>query len=74
MNLWNTLKSLLPDHPTLIGKVLARMPDGTSSVQLIGGGLMRVAGHDVAEGKSCFILDRKIIGEAPDLPKYEFEV
>lgn len=74
MNLWNTLKSLLPDHPMLIGKVLARMPDCTSAVQMIGGGLMRAAGHIVEEGKSCFIRDGQVIGEAPDLPKYEFEV
>ncbi|MFA7240786.1 MAG: hypothetical protein WC091_11785 [Sulfuricellaceae bacterium] len=77
MNLWNTLKSILPDRPTLIGTVLAQMPDGTSAVQLMGGrlmvdkGLMRVAGHGVAEGKNCFIRDGLIIGEAPDLKVYE---
>jgi hypothetical protein len=74
MNLWNTLKSILPDRPTLIGTVLAQMPDGTSAVQMIGGGLMRAAGHGVAEGKNCFIRDGLIIGEAPDLKVYEFEV
>jgi len=74
MNLWNRLKSLLPDQPTLIGTVLAKMPDGTSAVQMLGGGLMRATGQGVDEGKSCFILDGRVIGEAPNLPKYEFEV
>lgn len=74
MNLWNEFKSILPDHPTLIGKVLAHMPDGTSAIEMLGGGLMRVAGQDVEAGKSCFVQDGRVIGEAPDLPKYEFDI
>lgn len=74
MNLWNAFKSILPDQPILIGTVLAHMPDGTSAVEMLGGGLMRATGQDIPVGNGCFIQAGRIIGEAPALPKYEFTV
>ena len=66
-NLWRQFQDLLPTSVTLIGTVVATHADRTVSVQLLDGGLLRVAGSAV-EGTRVFVRDGRIEGEAPSLP------
>jgi hypothetical protein len=73
-NPWKQFKDLLPDSPLLIGEVLSHNPDGTSTVQLIDGGILRARGQSVAIGHNAFIRGGVIEGEAPDLPGQTIEI
>lgn len=73
-NIWRRFQDLLPEDPLLIGEVLAHNTDGTSTVELIGGGTLRVRGQSVAIGKNAFIRGGVIEGEAPDLPGQTIEI
>jgi hypothetical protein len=66
-NLWRQFLDLLPTSVTLIGTVVTAHTDHTVSVQLLDGGLLRVAGSAV-EGTRVFVRDGRIEGEAPSLP------
>ncbi len=43
-NLWRQFEELLPNSPLLVGTVVTRHVDGTVTVQLLGGGLVRATG------------------------------
>ena len=43
-NVWRQFAQLLPEAPLLLGTVLAEHADGTVTVQLLAGGLLRVTG------------------------------
>jgi F0F1-type ATP synthase epsilon subunit len=73
-NLWVQFQQLLRSDPIQVGTVISLNGDGTSTVQLIGGGLLRVQGQGVAVDAKAFIQSGKIQGEAPDLPAYDIEV
>jgi len=72
-NLWRQFQDLLPTSATLIGTVVATHIDQTVSVQLLDGGLLRVAGT-AADGTRVFVRDGHIEGEAPELPHVDIEI
>jgi hypothetical protein len=72
-NLWRQFQDLLPTSVTLIGTVVATHTDHTVSVQLLDGGLLRVAGSAV-EGTRVFVRDGRIEGEAPSLPQVDIDI
>jgi hypothetical protein len=72
-NLWRQFQDLLPTSTTLIGTVVTTHADHTVSVQLLDGGLLRVAGS-AADGTRVFIRDGRIEGEAPELPQVDIEI
>lgn len=72
-NLWRTFQDLLPDSPLLIGTVVTQHTDGTVSVQLLDGGLLRVTGS-TATDERVFVRDGEIVGPAPVLPMVEIEI
>jgi hypothetical protein len=73
-NLWATFKRLLPSTPLLIGEVIAHNDDGTSRIQLPGGGKITARGTGVAVGSNAYVRAGLIEGEAPDLTEVEIEV
>jgi hypothetical protein len=76
-NLWRQFKELLPDSPLLLGTVAAHHTDGTITVELLDGGLLRVtAGNGDAGsiGDRVFVRNGQIEGSAPALPTVEIEI
>ncbi len=74
VNLFRRLRELLPRDPLLVVTVTVHHPDGTSTVELLGGGTLRVRGIDVAVGLRAFVRGGAIEGEAPALPAVTIEV
>jgi hypothetical protein len=72
-NLWRQFRDLLPEAPLLVGTVAARHTDGTATVELLDGGLLRVRGG-ASVGDRVFVRDGRIEGEAPPLPHLDIEV
>jgi hypothetical protein len=72
-NIWKQFKDLLPTQTTQIGTVITVHTDGTASVQLLGGGLLRVTGS-AAENTRVFVRDGRVTGQAPDLEQIEIEI
>lgn len=73
-NLYQAFQNLLPRDRLQAGTVIDHNADGTSTVTLPDGGLLRVTGQSVAVGKKAFIQSGRIQGEAPDLPLTEITV
>ena len=69
-NPWKKLKGLLPEAPLLVGAVTAIHPDGTTTVQTLGGGILRVRGQGVSIGSKAFVRGGVLEGPAPNLPSY----
>ncbi|TYZ39655.1 hypothetical protein C2U33_24425, partial [Ralstonia solanacearum] len=63
-NLWRQFEDLLPDAPLLVGAVVTRHNDGTVTVQLLGGGLVRVTGAG-EPGDRLFVRGSEVVGPAP---------
>lgn len=74
MNLWRRFRDLLPADPLLIGTVAAHHADGTSSITLPDGSLIRARGTSVAVGSSAYVRGGAVEGEAPALPVVVIEV
>ena len=74
MNLAGEFQKLLPQSPLQIGTVVAHNPDGTSTVEIVGGGTLVVRETGVAIGLKTYMQYGQIQGEAPDLPVFEIEV
>jgi hypothetical protein len=72
-NLWKQFQDLLPTQPILIGTVITIHSDNTISVQLLGGGVLRVSGS-AAENTRVLIQGGRVLGPAPDLPQIEIEI
>jgi hypothetical protein len=72
MNLYNELLNLLPQDPLLVGEAVISHADGTTTVELPGGGQVRVRGS-AAAGQRVFIRSGQLQGDAPDLPYAEIE-
>ena len=72
-NLWRQFEDLLPDSPLLVGTVVTSHDDGTVTVQLLGGGLVRVTGAG-EPGERLFVRGAEVIGSAPTLPTVEIEI
>lgn len=73
-NIWKMFSDLIPDDPVLIGTVLTQTPDGYSTLETPGGGIVKAKGVTVAIGNKAFIQGGEVRGEAPDLPFYEVTV
>lgn len=73
-NLYRRLAELLPQAPLLVGQVSSHNADGTSTVQLPGGGTLRVRGQGVAVGQKAFVRDGVVEGAAPNLSIVEIEI
>jgi hypothetical protein len=72
-NIWARWKRLLPEDPLLAGEIAIVYDDGTCSVDLIGGGAVRVRG-EAELGAKVWIRGGAIEGAAPDLTGVEIEV
>ena len=72
-NLWREFARLLPDAPLLLGSVLADHGDGTVTVELMAGGLLRVTGSGEV-GSRVFVRNGDVIGPAPNLPMVAIEI
>ncbi|RAA05619.1 hypothetical protein DOT66_21735 [Ralstonia pseudosolanacearum] len=72
-NLWRQFEQLLPDAPLLVGTVVTRHDDGTVTVQLLGGGLVRATGAG-EPGERLFVRGAEVIGPAPTLSTVDIEI
>lgn len=72
-NLWRQFEDLLPDSPLLLGTVATHHADGTVTVELLDGGLLRVTGNG-SVGDRVFVRDGRVTGDAPILPTVEIEI
>jgi hypothetical protein len=72
-NVWRQFAQLLPEAPLLLGTVLAQHADGTVTVQLLAGGLLRVTGSGTV-GDRVFVRAGEVVGPAPTLPGVDIEV
>ncbi|MGA3946850.1 hypothetical protein [Ralstonia pseudosolanacearum] len=72
-NLWRQFEDLLPDVPLLVGTAVTRHDDGTVTVQLLGGGLVRVTGAG-EPGDRLFVRGSEVVGPAPTLPTVDIEI
>lgn len=71
-NLFARFKRLLPDPPLMVGEIIA-IADGTATVELPGGGLLKARG-DGSVGDKVFVRDGVIESQAPSLPIEIIEV
>lgn len=74
MNLLAKFKKLLPSDPLMVGTVTAHNADGSSTLETLAGGTVRVQGQSVAVDSMAFYRAGRIEGEAPELDAYELEV
>ncbi|MHA6833957.1 hypothetical protein [Ralstonia pseudosolanacearum] len=72
-NLWRQFEALLPDSPLLVGTVVTRHVDGTVTVQLLGGGLVRAIGVGEPDQR-LFVRGTEVVGPAPTLPSVDIEI
>lgn len=72
MNLFTRLKSLLPDSPLLIAKVISLTSTG-ATVQFPDGSLAIVRGSASID-QTVFVKDGTIEGPAPELPIVVIEI
>lgn len=73
-NAYKRLQQLLPTDPLLVGTVIAVWADGTSTIELPGGGEWRVKGDSIAIGARVYVQGGMIQGEAPALAGASVEV
>lgn len=73
-NLYRQFLDLLPRDPMFVGVVIAHHGDGTATLELPGGGMIRARGQEVAVGERAFVQGGAVIGEAPDLTDVTIEV
>lgn len=75
LNLYKRLLSLSPEPITQTALVQEVFADGTARVLIDGAGsLVLLNPLSVIEGKSVFVKERQIIGEAPLLPYFYIEI
>jgi hypothetical protein len=66
MNLYRRLLEIIPGKPLLVGMVVSQNDNGTSNVQLAGGGIVVARnGADIAINSYAYVRDGVIEGEAP---------
>ncbi|CAM3306474.1 hypothetical protein [Halomonas lysinitropha] len=73
-NLYRQFLDLIPRDPMFVGEVIQHHPDGTSTLQLPGGGNLRARGQGVAVGLKAFVQAGEVKGEAPALTDVVVEV
>lgn len=70
-NIWAQFKKLIADPPVEIGSVTSLNADGSTTVTMLGNGVVKVVGQPVPTvGKNVFVRGSEIIGDAPALPAY----
>lgn len=75
VNPWKKFIGLLPGGERTVGEVVSiDVAAGTSVVELRTGTRVLVRGASVAIGQNAFISDGQVMGQAPSLPQYDFEV
>lgn len=72
-NVYRALLELLPQEPLQVGDVTALNPDDTRTVELPGGGEIRVRG-DAGLGDRVFVRGGVIEGPAPALTALTIDV
>ena len=72
-NIYRELLGLLPSDPLLVGTVTTSHADGTVTLELPGGGPLRVRGI-AATGDRVFVRGGVVEGEAPALAFVEIEI
>jgi len=70
---WSRWKSILPQQPLIVGEVMAMHDDGSVTVEVSGGGMLRVRGI-AAEGDYVYVRGGRIEGTAPALDLEEVSV
>jgi hypothetical protein len=73
-NLYRQFLDLIPRDPMFVGEVIEHHSDGTSTLQLPGGGMIRARGQEVAVGERAFVQGGAVLGEAPALTDVTIEV
>jgi hypothetical protein len=73
-NSYRRLRSLTQNQPRTVVTVTSHNPDGTSTVQLMGGAFITVLGQDVEVASKAYIEGGLIVGQAAELPYSEIEV
>ena len=73
-NIWKQFQGLLPKYSRIIGTVISRNNNGSSTVALREGSLVTADGQGVAVGQKALVENRVVIREVPDLPLYRVEV
>lgn len=73
-NPWQQFRNLLPGSPLVVGTVSAHNADGSSTIDLPGGGSINAIGQTVAIGQKAFVRNGQVLGQAPDLPELMIEV
>ncbi|GAA4648796.1 hypothetical protein GCM10023116_10690 [Kistimonas scapharcae] len=73
-NIWLRFKALLPSGNRTIVTIIANNGNGTSQAQLRDGSIVVVEGEIVSGGSRALVVDRKVIGMAPELLQYEMDV
>lgn len=74
MNIWRRFRDLIPGDPLLVGTVASHNADGTSSITLPDGSLIRARGQGVAVASRAFVRAGVVEGEAPTLPVEVIEI
>jgi hypothetical protein len=78
-NPWKQFQNLLPQSTTSLGTVITLHTDNTVSIELLGGGVLRVSSSPAISGSATigtrvFVRDNRIIDTAPELPQFEIEI
>ena len=73
-NPWVAFGALIAPGAKAVVTVVTVNADGTSLVELRGGGSLRVQGDSVAQGNKALIQGGRIIGATPALPLISAEV
>lgn len=75
VNPWKKFIGLLPGGSRTVGAVVSvDTAAGTSVIELRTGVQVLARGTTVAAGLNAFISDGQVMGQAPSLPQYDFEV
>lgn len=72
-NQWSAFRGLLPGDPLLAGTIAASHGDGTVTVDLVGGGGMRVRGTG-SIGQAVYVRGGRVEGAAPALTAFDIDV
>ncbi|WP_281688743.1 hypothetical protein [Pseudomonas citronellolis] len=75
VNPWKKFIGLLPGGAKTVGEVISvDAVAGTSVVELRTGIRVLARGTSVDAGHNAFLVDGQVMGQAPSLPQYDFEV
>ena len=73
-NPWKAFQGLLPQASRIVGIVVSKHGNGTSTVRLRDDTTMTAKGNEVEVGKKVLIENANIVREVPNLPVYDGQV